>query len=310
MTDRQTDDFSPSPFQTAPVRPRRSRWPWLLALVAFLLGLGAMFAAMPAIQRWRGGAAAQPAQPVAAAPAPSAPQVAATVPMTLEGLAARAAALDVQLDGIEARLAAADAASRTAAGNAARGEAMLVAVATRRAIDRGTPLGDLDGQLRQRFEAADAEAVANIIAAARAPVTREDLRLALDRIAPQLIGSSLDDGFLTAVGRSLSNLVVLRRASTPSPRASDRLERARRLVDAGNVEAALAEVARMPGAAGATSWIDAARRYVETRRALNRLELAALSGRAAPAAAPAPPPVVPVQPAPAAPNPAGQYPGA
>ena len=53
---------------------------------------------------------------------------------------------------------------------------------------------------------------------------------------------------------------------------------ARRMIDAGNVEGALGEVSRMPGAADAMSWIDAAKRYVEARRALNQLELAALNG--------------------------------
>ena len=64
-----------------------------------------------------------------------------------------------------------------------------------------------------------------------------------------------------------------------------------------NVEAALAEVRRLPGAAHATSWIDAARRYVDAHRALDQLEAVAIVGPVpatttptAPVTAPAPAP--------------------
>ena len=88
---------------------------------------------------------------------------------------------------------------------------------------------------------------------------------------------------------------------------ADRLDRARRLIDAGNVEAALAEVARMPGAASATSWIDAAKRYNATRRALNTLEQAAIDTAPPPAVLPAPP--EPTMAEPPSQNPAGLLPG-
>ena len=83
----------------------------------------------------------------------------------------------------------------------------------------------------------------------------------------------------------LGDLVVLRSVDSPSPRPSDRLNRARRALDAGDAEAALAEVAHMPGAANAESWTSAAKRYVAARHALTEIERAAME---TPPAAPAP----------------------
>ncbi|SOB80384.1 hypothetical protein SAMN06297144_1034 [Sphingomonas guangdongensis] len=273
----------PPSFATAPRRSRRWAWP----LVAFLLGVATVIVLLPYVQRWRESKAPAPAPVAATAAQPT--TVTAGVPLTLEGLAAREAALDAQLRAIEGRLATADAGSRTAAGYATRAEGLMIAFAARRALDRGLALGYVEGQLRTRFGVDQPQAVATVIAAANAPLTREDLRLALDTIAPDLQSSSRNAGIWPALRRELSNLVVLRKETTPSPRAADRLARARRLLDAGNVEAALAEVARMPGAGAATSWIDAAKRYNAARRALEQLELAAISGGGA--IQPAAPPV-------------------
>ena len=53
------------------------------------------------------------------------------------------------------------------------------------------------------------------------------------------------------------------------------------MLAAGQVEAALGEVARLPGADNAPRWITAAKRYVEARQALDTLEAAAIQGRSA-----------------------------
>ena len=82
----------------------------------------------------------------------------------------------------------------------------------------------------------------------------------------------------------IGDLVVLRQADAPSPRPADRLKRARRALDEGNVEAALAEVARLPGAADAQSWTSAAKRYIAARNALREIELAAMQTAPAPSA--------------------------
>lgn len=272
----------PPPFATTPRRPRRWVWP----LVAFLLGIATVVVLLPYVQRWRDSKAPTAISAPATAPTQAA-TITSNVPLTLDGLAAREAALDAQLRAIEGRLATADAGSRTAAGYATRAEGLMIAFAARRALDRGLALGYVEGQLRNRFGTDQPQAVATVVAAANAPLTREDLRLALDTIAPSLQTPTASAGVWATLRRELSNLVVLRKETTPSPRSADRLARARRLLDAGNVEAALAEVARMPGAAAATSWIDAAKRYTNARRALEQLELAAISGGGAPQPAPA-----------------------
>ncbi len=293
-----------APPPPAPAPRRSNRGIWIIGLIAFVLGIAAtVYVVLPLVDRWRGTDAApkMATQPLLQVE-PSATQggSVAVAPITMEGLAAREAALDGQLRAIEARIAAADAASRTAAGYATRSEAMMIAFAARRALDRGLTLGYVQSQLSARFEASEPAAVATIIAAANAPVTLEDLREALDANAPKLTSGSTRGGVWPAIKRELSDLVVLRRETTPSPRPADRLGRARRMLQAGQVEGALAEVVRMPGALNVVPWIDAARRYIDARRALNTLELAAINGRAqpgpmapAPAAAPAPAPAPP-----------------
>lgn len=278
----------PKPFTPQPIHisaRRRGRGALWAALIAFVLGITAMFFAWPTIERWRGvkpgGEAAAPiAVNPAAAPGAGA---AATAPITIEGLAAREAALDLQLRSIEVRLAYADAASRASAADASRAERLMLAFAARRRIDRGLPLGEYEPLLRNAFSSEAATQTATVIAAAKAPLTVSDLRQALDNIAPKLMGGSVRDGIGSAIWREVSGLIVLRRDSTPSPRGIDRLDRARRLLDAAQVEAALAEVARMPGVAEAKSWTDAANRYIATRNALNALEMVALSHPATPA---------------------------
>jgi hypothetical protein len=53
---------------------------------------------------------------------------------------------------------------------------------------------------------------------------------------------------------------------------------------AGDVDQALAETMRLPGATRAGPWIEKARRYVAAHRALDEIESAALLGGSGPAA--------------------------
>ena len=159
----------------------------------------------------------------------------------------------------------------------ARAEAILVAFAARRAIERGTPLGYLEEQLRQRFGPAQQPAVTTVISVARDPVTIEALRQALDANASLILNPGTEnwfDGLVT----ELRSLVVLHDANSPSPLPSARLARAQRMIDAGQVESALEEVSRLPGGPQATKWMAAARRYVAARQALDTLETAAIVG--------------------------------
>ncbi|MBO9713980.1 hypothetical protein [Sphingomonas sp.] len=254
----------------------------LIGALAFVGGI----AGTALVLQWSGGswhAPAPPPPPVVQAPAPASP------PGTdAASLSAREQALAARLDQLESRLNTTDSGARTASGYASQAERLLIASAARRAIERGIPLGTVEPQLRRRFGEDHGEAVATIIQAAREPVTIEDLRLALDTIAPRL-AQAPDDSPWMMLRRVVGDLVVLRPADSPSPRTADRMLRARRQLDAGKVEAALAEVSHMPGVDNAASWVTAAKRYVAARAALNEIEAAAMETPPAPPA-PAPQP--------------------
>lgn len=276
-------------FEARPRRRGRGLSLFFAMLAALVAGIVvAVIWVAPAWQKWR----TPTAQQAAALPKTvSQPQQPAVEPgADLTSLYGREVALAARLESLETELNGIETDSRLASGYAGRAEGMLIAFAARRALDRGLPLGYAETQLRERFGALRPNAVAAVTQAAAAPVTLEDLRLGLDSMAPTLL-SGTRDGWWPALRRELGGLIVLRAETTPSARPADRLTRARRLVDAGNVEAAMAEVARMPGAEGAQGWLRAAQRYVRARRALDIIEAAAL-------AQPAPPPL-PAEPSPA-----------
>ncbi len=233
---------------------------------------------------------AKPAAPAAARPYRPAPMPADD----LATLTAREAGLGARLTELEERVAAITGDVAGAGAQAGRAEALLATVAARRLLDRGLPLGRTEDRLRERFGGANARAVEVVAATARAPVTLEDLRLGLDAIAPELRTGSRE-GAWRAIRRELGELVVLRRADAPRALPVERLARARRLLDGGQVEAALAEARTLPGANRAGNWTAAAARYVEARRALDLLEDAAAT----------PPVAVQVAPGPLSETPAG-----
>lgn len=181
-----------------------------------------------------------------------------------------------RVNRIERRIGEIDAQSRAAVGNADRAEGLLVAFAARRALDRGVALGFLEGLLRQRFGESQPQAVGTIIRAAREPVTLEELQEELKEVGPQLTGPSPDQDWWSALRAELGNLATVRREGTPSTVPAERLRRATRRLEAGQVDVALAEVLRMPGRVQARQWIADARRYVSARRALDTIETAAL----------------------------------
>jgi hypothetical protein len=201
---------------------------------------------------------------------------AAPPPADATALLARHEVLAGQIAALEARAAALSAGAQAAGGQAFRAEALLTVVATRRALDRGVGLGALEGQLLARFGPTHPRAVETVRTAAREPVTLEDLRQGLDATGANA-AAGVADGWLDSLRRELGTLVVLRRAGTPSPLPADHLARAKRLLGAGQVEAARAEVAQLPGAMDAAGWLAAARRYVLARQALDVLESAALA---------------------------------
>jgi len=186
---------------------------------------------------------------------------------------------DGALADLEDRLSRINVQAQAASGNAARAEGLLIAFAARRALDRGSPLGYIDPQLRLRFGDAQPKAVTTIINASRRPVTLEELAAGLDEVGPALTTGSSGEGFWSDFKRELSDLFVIRRQGTPSPAPQRRLTRAKRYIETGNVDAAIAEIEKLPGVEqdeDSMKWMERARRYNEARRALDVIETAAI----------------------------------
>jgi len=249
-----------------------------IAVAALIVG-GAIGATV--LHWWRPA----PAQQMVAAP-PAQPMRTLAEPLATdpEALTARQATLAAEVATLEQRTAQISGEAATSANYANRAEALMVAFAARRAIDRGVGLGYLEQQLRDRFGTSRPAEVDTIVHAARNPVTVEDLRLGIDTIGPQLAFGPGDRGWIDAFRRQLANLIVIHEQGTPSPASGDRLERIRRLLTQRQVEAAIAEVDRLPGGEQAVRWKKAAKQFVDAHNALDTLEATALQGGAAPAA--------------------------
>jgi hypothetical protein len=250
-------------------------WTARFAIGLLLLIAGAALATW-GLSRWEAGArffGITPRHPLQVVrqppPPPPAPAVAA------EPLAAADAA---RIASIESRLGAIESQAQAAAGSAGRADAMLVAFAARRAIDRGVALGYLEPLLVQRFGAAHQGAVATIVTASRDPVRLDSLVAEYQALEPALRGGGPEEGWWDAFRRELGTIVSIHRADTPSPQPQARVDRALARLKAGEVDAALAETMRLPGAANADKWIIRARRYIAAHRALDEIESAALLG--------------------------------
>ncbi|WP_294256995.1 hypothetical protein [uncultured Sphingomonas sp.] len=288
--------MSDEPLAPEPVRtlsPRRNRM--IPVGLGFLAGVALTAGAIELAGPHLKSTANDPNQPAAAA-SPSVQPLKVPPPVLAPAtdvatLDARESQLAARLDALELELRQADESARNAAQYSTQAERLMVAAAVRRAIERGQPLGSLEQQLRARFGERHPQAVAAIATAAHDPLTIEDLRIALDTIAPRL-GAAPDDSLWVRFRSFVGDLFVLHQAGMPSPRPAERLRRARSALAAGNVETAIAEVMHMPGASIAEGWTSAASRYVNARKALDEIEKAA-------AATPPKPPVVAPAPAPA-----------
>lgn len=183
--------------------------------------------------------------------------------------------IDQRLAAAEQRLARLDLQAQAAASNAARAEGLLIAFATRRAVERGAELGYLADQLRLRFGDQWPNAVATIIDFSRKPVRLDSLAARLEGLGPQLRERDQGPSFAT-LQRELSQLFVVRRESTPSPQPTRRLERARWALEQGRYQTAIDEVRNMPGAEKAEGWMADAERYRDVMRALETIETAAV----------------------------------
>ncbi|OYX60936.1 MAG: hypothetical protein B7Y89_14670 [Novosphingobium sp. 32-60-15] len=228
----------------------------------------------------------------AAPPAPSVPAAQTAAQVQLADASTKVAML-------EQRLAELNQQAIAASGNATRAESLLLAFAARRALERGQPLGWIETPLRARFGTSQGAAVDRLIAASTAPVTLAQLGEQFELLAPQLAGASPDEGTWTWLSRQVSGLFVIRHDDAPSPAPESRIVRTRAFLAGGKVEAAIAEVERLPGQTTATDWLAHARDYMAAQRALDQIEAAALMG-AQPVAAPSAVPTGEVTPMPEA----------
>lgn len=247
----------------------------LIGLLLLLIGAaGATWtlARWDAAARLVGVAPSQPDAIFTARPVPH-QQLAPTGAAGSGDLAARE-----RIEQLEQRLARVEAATRVTAGSVGRADALLVAFAARRAIERGVALGYLENLLVERFGGNHPRAVATIIAASRQPVRLDQLATEYEALEPVLKAGAPGEDWTTGLRRELASLVAVRRSDRPSPRPAARYERAQARLNLGHVDSALAETMRLPGAARAGPWISRARRYIVAHRALDEIESAALIG--------------------------------
>jgi hypothetical protein len=282
--------------QTDRATAKRSLAPvLLLAGIAFLAGVLLM---AWVLARWDSAAqylGISPAPVAAPAPAAAPRPMPVAVPTPRATPEPQRLVIDPEISRrvgqLEQRIALISDQSRAAVGNADRAEGLLLAFAARRALDRGVSLGYLEGLLQQRFGPTNRAAVATIITASRGPITLEELQSGLQEVGPTLTGAGPDQDWWSALKGELGNMVRIRREGTPSTLPTERLQRAQRRLDAGQVDVALAEILRMPNHPAAVQWIGSARRYIAARRALDTIETAALLD-------PRNPPAVPLAPVP------------
>lgn len=276
-------DYTTSPV-TPPARPR-ARGMLFVALLAFMLGgavviwaasQGILGGVMPSVDTTDAppseGAAlveTSPAVDTSALPAdnsgrPTPEQIASMG--TLEG----------RLALLEDRLSRIDFQTDAASGNAARAEGLLIAFAARRMVDRGEPLSYVADQLRLRFMNAQPRAVETVIAFSKDPVTIDELSARLEALSPELSVTEDTQSFWEKASSELSGMFTVRRDSSALVSPSARIDRARVMLTARRIGAAISEVQRLPGADAAEKWIADARRYEDVQKALDLLETTAM----------------------------------
>jgi len=268
-------------------RSRRPRTTVLAVLAAFLLGtvlsgylafvwreeIAAFFAYGGPLGEAPGGEAVALADSPPAGADASGPNAAA---QAVEIVAQQQGGLENRVVAMEQRIARLDLQAQAAAGNAARAESLLIVFATRRAIERGEPLGYLADQLELRFGDVQPNAVSTVIAASQQPVTLDQLMARLEGLAPRLSNEAQAEVSWVWLKRELGELFVVRRETSPSPQPEKRLERARLFLQSGRIGAAVAEVQNLPRAEEARDWTADAERYANAQRALDLLEKTAV----------------------------------
>jgi hypothetical protein len=186
------------------------------------------------------------------------------------------AAEDQKIANLESRLAQVENATHRAEGSAGRADALVIAFAARRAIDRGGALGYLENLLVSRFGQQHQKAVATVITASHQPISLDTLITQYEALGPALRRGGPQDNLWTDFRRELGELIQVHRSDRPSPSPDARYNRALQRLNSGEVDQALAETMRLPGAGNADAWVAQARRYIAAHRALDEIESAAL----------------------------------
>lgn len=250
-------------------------------LIAFVAGLGVMAVAIPRWQAWRGQPVTSGTTATQTVPATTAATTTAAgqplAPLVSQPTEGQAQVLDTRVADIESRMARIDLRAAAAAGNADRAENLLLAFAARRAIDRGVGLGYVETPFRQAFADTQPRAVGAIIAAAQQPVTIAQLRAGLVQLQPVVTRPTANQGWWQAARTSLGQLFTVRREGAAPPTPDARLERAKLLVESGQVDGAMTEVSRLSQGAQTAAWLALARRYVDAHNALDVIEADALT---------------------------------
>ena len=245
----------------------------LIALVFILVGAGAAvwgLAHYPRAATTLGVSTATQGTVAPAQKLASAPQPAPATPA--------APAESQRIAALEQRLSQVENSSQRAEGFAGRADALVVAFAARRAIDRGVALGYLENLLVDRFGAQHQAAIATIVTASRAPVRLNDLTAEYESLGSELKRGGPEESWWSGFRREFGSIVEVHRANRPAMNADARYSRALQRLSTGDVDQALAETMRLPGASRAGDWITKARRYIAAHRALDEVESAALLG--------------------------------
>lgn len=249
---------------------------WSTRLVAaLLLMLAGAAAAVWGLGHYHSAARFLGIAPAAAPPivVPSKPP--AIVPSAVPAVMSTQAE-NQRMELLEQRISKVENATQRAEGSAGRADGLVIAFAARRAIDRGVALGYLENLLNQRFGAQHPAAVATIITNSHQPVRLNDLIDQYEELGPNLRSGGPQDSWWTSFRRELGSLAEVHRVDQPPANAQARYTRALQRLQTGDVDQALAETMRLPGAASAQAWIGKARRYVAAHRALDEIESAAL----------------------------------
>jgi hypothetical protein len=256
----------------------------LIGLVLIIAGAAAAawgLAHYPKAARVLGIQSASPEAMLTPKPVVMNPQTTQRAPAGLSNDADDAA----RIAALEQRISRVENATQRAEGFAGRADALVVAFAARRAIDRGVALGYLENLLVDRFGAQHPAAVSTIITASHQPVRLNDLIAEYDTLGPDLRRGGPQDSWWSNFRRELGSLVEIHPADRPAANPDARYRSAAQRLASGDVDQALAETMRLPGASRAGDWIGKARRYVGAHRALDEIESAALLGGSVPAPA-------------------------